>query len=106
MVEMSMIRLGNAIRILAVPCVLAGFAAGADASAAKPAKTASVVKMASGAELATPAPATPVAVQPTPAAVSVASVPACARKVKVIYAGYGEADRAGCSVASAETTTP
>ena len=101
-----MSKLGNAIRILAVPCALMAFSAGADASAPKPAKSASVVKMASGAELATPTPATTVAAQPAPAAGSVASVPACARKVKVIYAGYGEADRAGCSVASAETTTP
>ena len=28
--------------------------------------------------------------------------PACARKVKVIYAGYGEAERVNCTLASAE----
>lgn len=101
-----MSKLGNVVRILAVPCLLMAFTAGADASAAKPARSASAVKMASGAELAVPAVAASVAAQPAPAAVSVVSVPACARKVKVIYAGYGEADRAGCSVASAETTAP
>jgi hypothetical protein len=34
-----------------------------------------------------------------PAATATAVSP-CARKVKMIYAGYGEADRASCSVAS------
>ena len=97
-----MSKLGTAIGMLAVPCLLMGFAAGADASAAKPAKPASQVKMAGGTVAAPAVPAVTIAPQPAPA--TVASVPACARKVKVIYAGYGEADRAGCSVASAETT--
>ncbi len=99
-----MSKLGNAIKILAVPCLLLGFAAGADASAAKPAKVASTVKMASGVETAPSVSAVPIAAPAVQAAVSVSSIPACARKVKVIYAGYGEAERAGCSVASAETT--
>lgn len=101
-----MSKLGNAIRILAVPCMLIGFAAGADAATSKAAKPASVVKMASGSETSAPASVaiSPVIQASVPvASVPVASVPACARKVKVVYAGYGEADRAGCSVASAET---
>ena len=30
------------------------------------------------------------------AAEKIVEVPACARKVKIVYAGYGEAGRAGC----------
>lgn len=101
-----MSKLGTAIGIMAVPCLLMGFAAGAGASTVKPARSAAIVKVASGVEAVQAAPASVTAARPVPAAVSAASVPACARKVKVIYAGYGEADRAGCSVASAETTTP
>lgn len=99
-----MSKLGNTIKILAVPCMLVGLVIGAEAATGKIAKPASVVKMASGVD---PVQAAPASVAVTPvvqASAPVASVPACARKVKVIYAGYGEADRAGCSVASAETT--
>jgi hypothetical protein len=39
----------------------------------------------------------------TPAA-KPATVPNCARKVKVVYAGYGEAERANCATASVSTT--
>jgi hypothetical protein len=39
----------------------------------------------------------------TPAAKPV-TVPNCARKVKVVYAGYGEAERANCATASVSTT--
>lgn len=38
------------------------------------------------------------------AAAPVAVVPACARRVKVIYSGYGEADRASCDASSATAT--
>lgn len=102
-----MSKLGTAIGILAVPCLLIGFAAGAGASAAKPARSAAVVKVASSVETIQAAPASVTAIPAAQTATApVASVPACARKVKVVYAGYGEADRAGCSVASAETTAP
>lgn len=105
MLEMSMSKLGTAIGMLAVPCLLMGFAVGADASAAKPARSAANVKVASSVEAIQAAPASVTAPPAAQAAAApAASVPACARKVKVIYAGYGEADRAGCSVASAATT--
>lgn len=98
-----MSKLGTAIGILAVPCLLMGFAAGA--SAANPAKSAASVKVASTVETVQAAPASVTAIPAAQAVIAPAtSVPACARKVKVIYAGYGEADRAGCSVASAATT--
>lgn len=49
------------------------------------------------------------AVKPVEAAPTVVSaivnVPACARKVKVIYAGYGEADRATCTVSATNTAS-
>ena len=32
-------------------------------------------------------------------------VPNCARKVKVVYSGYGEAERASCATAAAATAT-
>lgn len=34
------------------------------------------------------------------AAERIVQVPACARKVKVVYAGYGERDRASCPTAT------
>ncbi len=34
------------------------------------------------------------------AAEQIVQAPACARKVKVVYAGYGESDRAGCPKAN------
>ena len=47
-----------------------------------------------------PAVEVPVAVakaeQGQAAAEKIVQIPACARKVKVIYAGYGESDRAAC----------
>ena len=46
------------------------------------------------------APTKPAEVAPAPTPVA-ATVPACARKVKVIYAGYGEADRAACTQSAA-----
>jgi hypothetical protein len=32
---------------------------------------------------------------------SAAEAPPCTRKIKVVYSGYGEADRAGCTTAAA-----
>ena len=51
----------------------------------------------------TPVAWTAAPVAAAPAVVAEPAVPACARKVKVIYAGYGEATRAApCTLASNE----
>lgn len=50
--------------------------------------------------------AAPVAAAKPAGASVVVAVPACARKVKVIYAGYGEADRATCTQSAMDTTIP
>jgi hypothetical protein len=34
-----------------------------------------------------------------------AEAPPCTRKIKVVYSGYGEADRAGCTTAAAADNT-
>jgi hypothetical protein len=46
-----------------------------------------------------------IAVAPTAQAAPAAPVPNCARKVKVVYSGYGEAERASCATAAAATAT-
>jgi hypothetical protein len=83
-----------AVRLVAAT-VLLGSVAVAGTAMAKP-----------GAGETTLASATPAATS-IPAAVAVTTPVAvtepatgCARKVKVVYAGYGEADRAGCSVSA------
>jgi hypothetical protein len=83
-----------ALRLLASSVVITGVAL-AGSAMAKPLEVASasdVAKVASTAPAAALAAAAPVAAS--------APVAACARKVKVIYAGYGEADRASCLVSS------
>ena len=42
----------------------------------------------------------PAGVAVAPPAALAEPVSGCGRKVKVVYAGYGEADRAGCSVSA------
>lgn len=73
-----------ALRLLAATCVITGvaFAGGAMAAAGAPELT---------------EPATSIS---APADAVEKPNPACLRKVKVVYAGYGEADRLGCSVAA------
>lgn len=61
-----------------------------------------VVRKAPAVVKADPAPASAEAESPTVAAIA-APVSPCARKVKVIYTGYGEADRADCSPATKST---
>jgi hypothetical protein len=70
-----------AIRLLAAACVLTGvaFAGGAMAASNGPDLTAPTVSVSVQTDAAD---------KPNPA---------CARKVKVVYAGYGEADRIGCA---------
>lgn len=82
-----------ALRLLAASVVITGVAL-AGSAIAKPLEVASaeVGKVASAVPVAAVAPSGPVA--------ATEPVAACARKVKVIYAGYGEADRASCIVSS------
>lgn len=86
-------------RLLAATILLSGVAFAGAAMATPLAETAPASqKMAS--VVAAPAAAVPSSVvAPVPAAVSEAPA-ACARKVKVVYAGYGEAARASCIVSS------
>ena len=73
-----------AVRLVATT-VLLGSVALAGSAMAKPA--ANETTLASTSDVAT-----------IPAAVAADDNPAaCTRKVKVVYAGYGEADRAGCA---------
>lgn len=83
-----------ALRLLAASVVISGVAL-AGGVMAKPLEVASagdVAKVTSAAPQAALAVTAPVAAS--------APVAACARKVKVIYAGYGEADRASCMASS------
>ena len=83
-----------AVRLVAAT-VLLGSIAMTGSAMAKP--NAGETTLASAAPVDTSVP-TSVAVA-TP--VSLAEpAPGCSRKVKVVYAGYGEADRAGCSVSA------
>ena len=82
-----------ALRLLAASVVITGVAL-AGSAMAKP------LEVASASEAAKVTSATPVAAVAAPAPVASEPVAACARKVKVIYAGYGEADRASCIVSS------
>jgi hypothetical protein len=82
-----------ALRLLAATVLLSGVAL-AGSAMAKP--TAGETAIASAATTSVPtevAATAPVSVD--------ASAGGCARKVKVVYAGYGEAARASCGVASA-----
>ncbi len=95
-----MVQPAVALRLVAAACLLAGvaFAGGAMAKPADARSTATAGKVAAFAEAA----AKPAAVE-SPSVASVVlkeAVPACARKVKVIYAGYGEADRATCAASA------
>ena len=85
-----------ALRMLAACLILAGvlLAGGAMAKPSAPAATPGVVLAAS----AVPTPAAVAA--SAPSASLAAEAPACSRKVKVVYAGYGEAARADCAVAT------
>ena len=95
-----MVQPSVALRLVATACLLAGVAF-AGSAMAKPGDTRSTspaAKVVASAEAA---------VKPTiveaPSVASAAlkdDVPACARKVKVIYAGYGEADRAACAISA------
>lgn len=69
-----------ALRLLAATALLAG------------------VAIAGGAVAATADAPAPNADVTAAAPVADTAVPSCARKVKVVYAGYGEAERAGCAV--------
>lgn len=79
-------------------------AASFGAHAADGASAGTSLKMATaGLEASQPA---RIAVAPAPGeATPVAPVPNCARKVKVVYSGYGEAERASCATAAAATAT-
>lgn len=78
---------------IATSVILATFAAVANETAGE------------GAGLRPTASTANVSVAVTPVATPAdASATACARKVKIVYAGYGEAQRAGCNVASTVTT--
>lgn len=81
-----------ALRLVAATVVLGGVAL-AGSAMAKPA-SAETTLAAAGASTSVPP---SVAVS---APVAVNEPGSCARKVKVVYAGYGEADRAGCIGAS------
>lgn len=81
-----MVRIGMTVRLLAVSALLTGVAFAGNAVAA-PSEAAS--KLADAAA--------------TSAATAAAEVSPCARKVKVVYAGYGEAERAGCNATIATT---
>jgi hypothetical protein len=80
---------------IALFCVL-GTAFSASA-AERVSRTIGEVKIASS-EIGAPVEVVPTLAQPVIAATAAAP---CARKVKMIYAGYGEADRASCAVGSA-----
>lgn len=90
------------LRLLATTLILSGVAF-AGAAMAKPltdtipAGSQKVASSVTAAGVGTAVPASVVA--PVPAAVS-DTAPACARKVKMIYAGYGEAARASCVVST------
>ena len=83
-----------AVRLVAATVLLSGVAL-AGSAMAKPAS--GEATLASAAPVSSSVPTT-VAVT-APVAV-VDSTSGCARKVKVVYAGYGEADRAGCAVSA------
>lgn len=90
-----------ALRLMAAACLIGGVAL-AGSAMAKP--LSSEAKVASAAPAMT-APVAPAIVAPSmPATVAAAPVAdaqdGCTRKVKVVYAGYGEASRAGCVVSS------
>ena len=88
------------LRLLAASLLLSGVAF-AGAAMAKPTGEAAPQKVAVAITTvsASDSVASTSALAPAQAVVSEAS-PACARKVKVIYAGYGEAARASCIVSS------
>ena len=91
------------LRLLAASLLVSGVAFTGAALAKPLAETASAAPQKVAVAAVTPASVVPASVMaPVPAVVSDAS-PACARKVKVIYAGYGEAARASCIVSSSAT---
>jgi hypothetical protein len=58
-------------------------------------------------KVATSEPVSESVAEPAAIAAPVASMgaaPACARRVKVVYQGYGEADRAGCAPSAVQAT--
>jgi hypothetical protein len=78
-------------------------AASFGAQAADGASAGTSLKMATaGLEASQPA---RIAVAPAAEAAQAGPVPNCARKVKVVYSGYGEAERASCATAAATTAT-
>lgn len=91
-----MIRTYRAFLVLATAgaAALAVGPAGAKSNAAPP-----VMQVAASVPASVVLTPAPVASPAAPAEVA----PACARRVKVVYPGYGEATRAACDVASGET---
>ena len=92
-----------ALRLLGTACLLAVVVAagGAMAKSADAPTRANGGKMVAAVTQPVSAPIeTPAAIKELP--VIKEATPACARKVKVVYAGYGEADRATCSTTSAK----
>ena len=93
-----------ALRLLAAACLLAGIAVAGGAMA----KSGDMPGGANGAKVAAVAQpaAAPVEAAVTPKTVPAVreAMPPCARKVKVVYAGYGEADRAACATAAPRWT--
>jgi hypothetical protein len=93
-----MIRQISPVPTLALLCALALAGSAGAAERAAPAGAAKVA----AADQPPAAPPSGAVAGARAGAKSAEAPPGCARKVKVIYAGYGEADRAPCPMVSAD----
>lgn len=92
--------------LVAVALVTSALATGSEARDIKIVRKATVASLPAAPVVAVVRDVTPKAqAAKAQAAIPAVEAPACARKVKVIYAGYGEAERVNCTLASADTVS-